>query len=59
VVHGAALEKRMGLCQLVFSCDAQPHFVSGAGHNKRLSYHLVTPHPIQCVSKSVSKKPIG
>ncbi len=55
MVYGAALEKRMGLCQAVIYCDAQPHFVSSAEHNQGLSYRLVTPYPTQFVINPLSK----
>ena len=54
MVDGAALEKRMGLCQAVICCDTQPHFVSSAGHNQRLSHRLVTPYPTQFVINPLS-----
>ena len=54
MVHGAALEKRLGLCQAVFSCAAQPRFVSSEGHNQWLSYRLMIPCPAQFVINPLS-----
>jgi hypothetical protein len=42
----------------VFSGVVWRRFVAKTGYNQGVSYHLLTPHAIKFVSKSVSKNPV-
>jgi hypothetical protein len=43
----------------VFSGVVWRRFAAKTGYNQGVSYHLVTPHAIKFVSKSVSKNPVS